>query len=47
MGFWKRIRWIGSALALVVWMVAVVGGSHLGRGDLQVARPLPCTTNCL
>lgn len=46
MDFWKRIRWIGSALVIALWLVAVTAGSWLGNGG-QAAKPLPCTTNCL
>jgi hypothetical protein len=45
MNFWKRARWIGSALVLGVWLIAVVAGSRPGDG-VPRARPPACTTNC-
>ena len=45
MNFWRRIRWIGSALVLALWLIAVIAGSRLGDG-VQVARPPACTSNC-
>lgn len=46
MDFWKRIRWIGSALVIALWLIAVTAGAWLGDGS-QAAKPHPCTTNCL
>ena len=47
MNFWKRIRWIGSALVLALWLVALIAESQLGDRGPQLPRPLACTTNCL
>ena len=46
MDFWKRVRRIGSALVIALWLIAVAAGSWLGHGG-QTEKPLPCTTNCL
>jgi len=43
MNFWKRIRVIGSALVLGLWLIAVIAGWRQGEGD-QPAKAPPCTT---
>jgi len=47
MNFWKRIRWIGSALVLALWLLTLVAESQLGGRGHELPRPLACTTNCL
>jgi hypothetical protein len=45
MDFWNRIRRIGTALAVIAWLLAVGAGLSLGNG--RVPADPACTTNCL
>ena len=46
MTFWKRTRWICSAVLIAVWLVAVPAAAWQGECDLP-AKPTACTSNCL
>ena len=47
MNFWKRVRWIGSALVLALWFITVIAESQIGDRRTPSPRPVACTTNCL
>ena len=43
MNFWKRIRWVSSALLLALWLIAVLAGSWQRDSDPPAKAPL-CAT---
>ena len=46
MNFWERVRWIGSALLIVLWLVTVIAGMRQADGD-QRSKALPGATRGL
>jgi hypothetical protein len=42
MNYWKRVRWIGSVLLIVLWLVTVIAGMRQADAD-QRLKALPCT----